>query len=271
MSSSPRSNPTRWRSASRDSPRWGALDPIAATSTGSGTPNRPSSSRVHRKREFGDGVLAGTDGALTKSAVAARSGCGASRSFAGARRLVACDAERRNRQQKPGRAARPGNADAAQIDADRPAVDDDAYRLETRRLANGKRRRQMPKTARRRSLASNQPSLQRLAILDAKQGEHGRARAHDKARGHDDRQPRLAFPPFFRRAPLVEGHDGLVARQRREAGGGRWRRVGQSRRSRLNSNRRSRIADDSGFIVSESLTWLLNFRHGVGVPDCFQG
>jgi hypothetical protein len=39
----------------------------------------------------------------------------------------------------------------------------------------------------------------------------------------------------------------------------------------MDSNRRSRIADDSGFIVSESLTRSLNFRHGVGVPHCFQG
>ena len=94
-------------------------------------------------------------------------------------RNVACGAQRRNRHQKPGRASRPRSADAAQIDADRPPVDDKAHLLETRRLANGKRRRQMAQTPRRRSLAPHQPSFERLAILGAEQSEHGRARAHD--------------------------------------------------------------------------------------------
>ena len=38
----------------------------------------------------------------------------------------------------------------------------------------------------------------------------------------------------------------------------------------MDSNRRSRIADNSGFIVSESLTRSLNFRHGVGVLVVFK-
>ncbi len=55
-SSSPPSNPARRTRASTDSPRRGALAPTAATSAGCDAPNRPSSSRVHRKREFGVGA-----------------------------------------------------------------------------------------------------------------------------------------------------------------------------------------------------------------------
>jgi phasin len=38
----------------------------------------------------------------------------------------------------------------------------------------------------------------------------------------------------------------------------------------MDSNRRGRIADDSGFIVSESLTCSLNFRHGVCALSIFR-
>jgi hypothetical protein len=50
--------------------------------------------------------------------------------------------------------------------------------------------------------------------------------------------------------------------------GGEWVKVGARE---WTSDRRSHTADDSDFIVSESLTRSLNFRHGVDVLHCFQG
>ena len=145
-------------------------------------------------------------------------------------RLRARGAKSRNRRQKPACALRSAEADAAQIDASRPPVDDKAYLLETR-LADRKRRRQAAQAPRRRSLAPRQPSFESLAVLGPKQREHGRARAHDRPGRKQDRQPRIVGEPLARRPIRVEGRGGLFARQRREIGGGRWRRVSQSRRS----------------------------------------
>jgi hypothetical protein len=50
--------------------------------------------------------------------------------------------------------------------------------------------------------------------------------------------------------------------------GGEWVKVGAREWDIGSAQSRT---DDSGFIVSESLTRPLNFRHGVGVPHCFQG
>jgi hypothetical protein len=50
--------------------------------------------------------------------------------------------------------------------------------------------------------------------------------------------------------------------------GGEWVKVGAREWDIGSAQSRT---DDSGFIVSESLTRPLNFRHGVGVSHCFQG
>ena len=145
-------------------------------------------------------------------------------------RLRARGAKRRNRRQKPACAIRSAEADAAQIDPGWPPVDDKAYLLKTR-LADRKRRRQAAQAPRRRSLAPRQASFESFVVLGLKQREHGRARVHDRSGRKQDRQPRIVGEPLARRPIRVEGRGGLFARQRREIGGGRWRRVSQSRRS----------------------------------------
>jgi hypothetical protein len=50
--------------------------------------------------------------------------------------------------------------------------------------------------------------------------------------------------------------------------GGEWVKVGAREWDIGSAQSRT---DDSGFIVSESLTWRLNFRHGVAASHCFQG
>ena len=114
----------------RDQARW--LRPRRRARDAS-APNRPSSSRVHRKREFGDGAV----GRMRRRLFAQirRWHIFRLRSFAayrgaGGSSLAAPSAG--TDSQKPARASRPGDADAAQIDADRPPVDDNAHRLETR-------------------------------------------------------------------------------------------------------------------------------------------
>ncbi len=76
-SSPPRSSFARRRSVSTVSPRRGALAPTAAASAGCAAPNRPSRSRVHKKRDFGGGDS-------PKSGSGGSSGFGASRTSAGA-------------------------------------------------------------------------------------------------------------------------------------------------------------------------------------------
>ena len=136
------------------------------------------------------------------------------RSFAvggGRGRLAARGAQGWSRRQKPARASRRADADAAQIDAARAPVDDQAHLLEPR-LANGKRRRQAAQAPRRRPLAPRQPRFERLAVLGLEQSEHGRARAHDQARREENRQPRIVGEPLPRRVTRVEGRGGLFAR-----------------------------------------------------------
>ena len=78
-------NPARRNKASTVSPQRGALSPTAAASAGSAAPKRPSSSRLHRKREFGGGVP-------SKLCVMRFSGWGASPSLAGGGgSLLECD------------------------------------------------------------------------------------------------------------------------------------------------------------------------------------
>ena len=140
-------------------------------------------------------------------------------------------AQSRRRRQEPARASWRGDADETQIDAGRaPLVDRKAHLLKTR-LANGKRRSQMAQASSRRAFAPRQPGLERLAVPGVEQSQHGRARAHDEARRKQDRQPRIVGEPLSWRVMGVEGRGRLFARQARDFGGGRWRRVGQSRRS----------------------------------------
>ena len=134
-SSSPPSIPTRRKNASSDSPRSGALVPTAATSTGWGAPKRPSSSRVQRKRAFGDGGLGRMRRRLLTQI--GSQNIFRLRSFAvlcGRKRLIARGAQSRSRHQKPARASRAGHAGAAQVDAGQAPADHKAHLLETRRL-----------------------------------------------------------------------------------------------------------------------------------------
>ena len=139
------------------------------------------------------------------------SGCGASRLAAGAGGSPLAAAQGWSRRQKPARASRRADADAAQIDAARAPVDDQAHLLEPR-LANRKRRRQAAQASRRRPLAPRQPRFERLAVLGLEQSEHGRARAHHQARREENRQPRIVGEPLPRRVTRVEGRGGLLAR-----------------------------------------------------------
>ena len=219
--------------------RW---SPTAATSTGSGAPKRPSSSRVHRKREFGDGGLAACGAGFSPKSgpkhLPAAELRGPLRAQA-ARSLAAprAGAVAKSQLAPPG----PRHADAAQIDAGRAPADDKAHLLETRRLAKRKRRRQAAQAPRRRSLAPHQPSLERLAVLGAEQSEHGRARAHDKARGRQDREPRLVLQPL---ASGASSRSKAAAACSRDCGvrsaaddGGEWVKVGARE---WTSDRRSR-------------------------------
>ena len=146
-------------------------------------------------------------------------------------RLAIRRAQSRGRRQEPARASRRGDADETQIDASRaPLVDREAHLLKTR-LANGKRRSQMAQASRRRAFAPRQPRLERLAVPGVEQSQHGRARAYYEARRKQDRQPRIVGEPRLWRVMRIERRARLFARQARDFGGGRWRRVGQSRRS----------------------------------------
>ena len=181
--------------ASTDSPRRGALAPTAAASTGWAAPKRPSSSSVHRKREFGGGGpptsgAGGSSGGAISWPSAERRGFGAR------------GAQRRNRRQQPRPAPGRRNADAAQIDVDRPPVDDEAHALETRRLADGKRRRQMAQPPRARSLAAQQPGFERVRVADREQREHRRARRDDPRR-REQRSPAAHCRRASRAAPAA--------------------------------------------------------------------
>ena len=227
-SASPPSNPAR---------RNKSLDGFAASGARWPQPRRRARDRPRRSgppRRGSTGSANSATASRPDPASPRSSGCGASprdlRGPGARGGSRARGAQSRNRRQKPARASRRADADAAQIDAGRPPVDDKAHLLEPR-LANGKRRRQVAQAPRRRSLAPRQPSFERLAVLGVEQSEHGRARAHDRPGREQDRQPRIVVEPLAWRVMRVEGRGGLFARQGREIGGGRWRRVGQSRRS----------------------------------------
>ena len=115
------------------------------------------------------------------------------RSFAvlcGRKRLIARGAQSRSRHQKPARASRPGDADAAQVDAGQAPVDHKAHLLETRRSPKGsvaarRRRRRAdgpsPRTSRAssasRSLAPNKASMAGLALTTKPGGDRIASRA----------------------------------------------------------------------------------------------
>ena len=195
MSSPPLSRLARPSRASTNSPRRGAFAPIAAASEGCAAPKRPSSSRVHRKREFV---------ATARRHLAPRSPQPAEpRGRRAAEAVRRSGAQGRNRDQKPGRAPRGPNAGAAQIDADRPLSDIEAHPLEAR-LADRQRCGQMAQTPSDRSLAPKQSGLERIYVLDRKQRQHRWARGDDSRRRARNRQSRGVAEPVSRRQPQVE-------------------------------------------------------------------
>ena len=145
-------------------------------------------------------------------------------------RRLACEAQSRDRRQEPAFAFGRSDADAPQIDGDRPPLDDNPQRLEPR-LANGKRLGEVTQTPRRRPVASQEPGLERLAVGRLEQSKHGGACAHDQTWRGEDREPRLVIQPLSRRGARIEGRRGLFAREGDEIDSGRWRQMGQSRRS----------------------------------------
>ena len=263
---SPPSNPVRRRRASTVSPRWGALAPTAATSAGCVAPNRPSSSRVHRKREFGDSVPPRSRRRIVGFRT---SGCGPS-ALGGRGRLAARRAQGWSRRQKPARASRRADADAAQIDAA-------GRRSTTRRIcssrgspigsvaANRRRRRAdgpSPRASRvssaSQSLASNKASIAGLALTTKPGGKRIARRALSASHS-----PGASCGS---KAAAACSRDNTVSSAADE--GGEWVKVGARE---WTSNRRRRMADDSGFIVSESLTRSSKLHHAVGASILAQG
>ena len=179
----------------------------------------------------------------------------------------ACGAQRRNRRQQPRRAPGRSNADAAQIDVDRPPANDEAHALETRRLAHGKRRRQMAQPPRARTLAAQQPGFERVRVADREQREHPRTRRGDPPR-REQRSPaahcRRRQSGGASRASKVAAFPCGWTAGSGAYGGGEWVKVGAHE---LTTRPARAAADDSGFIVSESLTPLSRFHHGAGGAD----
>ena len=226
MSSSPPSNPARRRRASTDSPRWGALAPTAATSTGCGAPKRPSSSRVHRKREFGDGG-AGPSGRRPAASLRRRS-------FAA---VGGRETARRSRRPEPEPTARatsrlPAPAMRTQrkltLIGRRSTTSASARDAAARRWeasppdgAGAARDGPSPRSSRAssasQSLAPNKASMAGLALTI-------------RARRGQDRQPRLVVQPVSA-APAADRRPRRLRRATSAAGsaaddGGEWVKVG---------------------------------------------
>ena len=190
----------------------------------------------------------------------------------GRRRLAARRAQGRNRRQEPRRASRRADADAAQIDADRPPVDDEAHAA---RGAAARRREASPPSgagaarsvprpaaagfrARRSRLASNKASIAGLAATIRAGGKRIARRAlsasHSGARHCGSK------------AAAACSRDNTASSAADE--GGEWVKVGARE---WTSDRRRRMADDSGFIVSESLTPLVEISPRRRRLDLAQG
>ena len=236
------------------SPRSGALAPTAATSTGCDSPKRPSSSRVHRKREFGGAALSGCgdnlsskpDAGISSDRKASRSGPGADgssdampRAGIDARTQVASPGPAMRMQCKlrlTGRLSR-----TTRIGSRRggPPTGSVAARRRRRR-ANGPSPPISRASSASQSLAPNRASIAGLAFTRKPAGKRSASRALPLSHSCG--------------ASCLERRSGSLTRKRRGVGGGRWRRVGQVGAREWTSDRRSHTADDLGFIVSESLT-----------------
>ena len=207
-----------------------------------------------------------------KSGAAASSGCGASRS-------LRAQAARRLRRPEPeptpkasSRLPAPADADAAQIDAGRAAGRPQGA---SARDAAARQWEASPPGG-----AGGAPTVLRPAPAELRAPRSPWRRTKRAWPGSRSRQSPGGIGS--RAAPCRSAT--LLARPRRSKAaaacsresavrsaaddGGEWVKVGARE---WTSNRRSRMTDNSGFIVSESLTRPLNFRHGVGVTHWFQG